>query len=329
MSEWSCPFCGKSGVKRTKEHILPRHLKSKIETTTGPTHVFSDDPATGKMVREFVIDHSPLEMTIREVCVECNNGWMSQVESELDETLVRLAGGEMFPLDGEEAERLRFWAAKTALVVTLREKDIEKTVHLSEMFATKGVPRGITVQYCICTDIAPNPVPRHTTEEIQVAGRRVTANDRVHLVCFGLGRAFFMVSIAGRRRFAEYRAKTYLRAVKANTDGWVRLISSEAAPAPRVEVPPGAAYINGSIMRDILTGELDALGTETRPEVRLHFPAHEDGTVNLNEEDWPEFFAATATQQIAQSHPLFGRIDLNPVPPLDWIGFFSGYRADA
>lgn len=311
MSEWSCPFCGKTGVKRSKEHILPKHLKDKIETHDGPMHVFSDDPATGEMKRDVVIDQSPLEMTIREVCVDCNNGWMSRIESHVDETLVRLASGAVTELTTSEAEALRFWAAKTALVVTLREKAVDKPIHLSEMFQTKDVPRGITVQYCICTDIAPNPVPRHTTEEIVVAGRRVTANDRVHLVSFGLGRAYFMVSIAGRRKWAEYRAKTYLNSVRATTNGWVRIVGGKAASPPDAMVAPGSAYINGSIMRDILTGQLDALGTETRPEVRLHFPAYEDGTINLNEADWPGFFADMPTKPIVTRHPLFGMIDLS------------------
>lgn len=311
MSDWSCPFCQRTGVKRSKEHILPRHLKDKIETHDGPVRVLSDSLETGEILREYITDHSPLDMTIREVCIDCNNGWMSRIESDLDEILVRIASGEHLSLDRDESEVLRFWAAKTALVITLREKGLEKSDHFFQMYEKQGVPRGVYVQYCVCSDLAPNVIPRHSYEHAELIGREITSRDRISLVSFGLGRAYFMIAIAGRRPWIEAQARQYLNGVRSATPGWVRLISGRSAPAPTTEVDPASAYINGSIMRDIRTGQLDSFGTETRPSYTLFFPFNDDGTVNLNEDEWPEFYANIQPTRIVTRHPLFGWIDMS------------------
>ena len=118
-------FCGRSG-NITKEHAWPQWLGDGAEVVPHQTtrtigfgrtahDAMSEAPnrATTKPV-------SVLTARIREVCADCNNGWMSCLESAVRPILTRLWAPN-YPFgrttfSAEDAATLATWATKTAWV---------------------------------------------------------------------------------------------------------------------------------------------------------------------------------------------------------------------
>jgi hypothetical protein len=66
-----CLFCGKIGVKLTAEDVYPRWLRRAMNIQ-GPITLWSAD--------ELVRVTPTLEARLREVCAECNNRWLHDLE---------------------------------------------------------------------------------------------------------------------------------------------------------------------------------------------------------------------------------------------------------
>ncbi len=67
----ACLFCGRTGQKLTREHVYPRWLAKSLNITGGIT--FSKDDGLLRSVTE-------LDVQVREVCSDCNNGWLHDLE---------------------------------------------------------------------------------------------------------------------------------------------------------------------------------------------------------------------------------------------------------
>ena len=57
------------------------------------------------------------ELKVRRVCRECNNGWMSRLESQSQPTLQPLLSGQSHSLTSGEQATVALWAVKTAMVL--------------------------------------------------------------------------------------------------------------------------------------------------------------------------------------------------------------------
>lgn len=57
------------------------------------------------------------EITIRKVCKNCNNGWMSRLENTTKPVLQPLLAGQRCALDLDAQARITLWAIKTAMVL--------------------------------------------------------------------------------------------------------------------------------------------------------------------------------------------------------------------
>lgn len=74
-----CIFCKRQG-KASREHLWPRWAQDalKDEERTQPVpysiELHDQDPV--------VWDAPPFTATLKDVCRECNSGWMSQIEAE-------------------------------------------------------------------------------------------------------------------------------------------------------------------------------------------------------------------------------------------------------
>lgn len=118
-----CYFCGRVG-NMSKEHVWPQWMRkgALVQPTqvtsilgvaqTGPTELTENTN---------VVTHknaSVLTTHIREVCADCNNGWMSQLETDV-QPLIRRLVVRSYPfgvttLAPKEAATLSAWAVKTA-----------------------------------------------------------------------------------------------------------------------------------------------------------------------------------------------------------------------
>lgn len=114
----TCIFCKSDlAIKgRSKEHILPRWLQEEwklSDHSIEPTHFGEDGEVRSS--RKQVLD----SFLSGNVCTECNNGWMSQLEVANKETIVKLATDKRRILDLSDAEALLLarWAVKTAFAL--------------------------------------------------------------------------------------------------------------------------------------------------------------------------------------------------------------------
>jgi hypothetical protein len=113
MSKRICIFCGDAPV--TREHILGRWIQrlAGIDGSKSGSLTFHT-PGTA---RERFFEAPPLGRTAKVVCAGCNNGWMSNLESEAAPVLTPLFEGRSGVLTEEALAILSRWAFKTAFVI--------------------------------------------------------------------------------------------------------------------------------------------------------------------------------------------------------------------
>lgn len=130
-----CLFCGRPWtrgiVRRSKEHPLGDWIKQREENHP-PEHMsYSTGVILGEDLSEFVhirpeITHKKaplLTMHTRDVCEDCNNGWMSALETTARPVILQMAraaqSGLAIAVSREHARDLALWAQKTALAYEL------------------------------------------------------------------------------------------------------------------------------------------------------------------------------------------------------------------
>jgi hypothetical protein len=129
-----CLFCGRpwGQGRRSDEHVLPRWMR-KHETDllkssqTGYSAGFDLDDQARELVELPTLlttkKSSLLTLKTREVCVDCNNGWMSRLEQAARPLIHQLAEaaqtGQPLVLTVEEAKVLALWCQKTATTYEL------------------------------------------------------------------------------------------------------------------------------------------------------------------------------------------------------------------
>lgn len=90
-----CYFCGKTG-QITKEHVWAQWMDKDVEvegtryTRTIGFARTADDAFTELPTVEARRQGSVLTTKVREVCKDCNSGWMSRMEAAVEPLLARL-----------------------------------------------------------------------------------------------------------------------------------------------------------------------------------------------------------------------------------------------
>jgi len=118
-----CIFCGHDlrpagenvPLSRTREHIfaewfrrISRHRIINMYTAT----VSGGTPQLGRRP-------SLNALTMKGVCKECNNGWMSALEIAIEPVMLRIFGGvEVDQLSDMEVQLVARWTAKTAITLS-------------------------------------------------------------------------------------------------------------------------------------------------------------------------------------------------------------------
>lgn len=105
----NCFFC--SGAADSREDAWPRWMTSQFKgTRLSEAHL----ERRGKESSWRVLEP---ELTVRCVCRQCNNGWMSQLESQAKPFLQPLLMGENCYLDMSGQATVALWSMKTAMVL--------------------------------------------------------------------------------------------------------------------------------------------------------------------------------------------------------------------
>ena len=150
MSTILCVFCGQH-APRAKEHVWPdwllRHLGLE-QSTMANTHLAIDGGSVSKRVQ------SASSMVYGGVCVGCNNGWMSQLESSAKPIIAELISSysSKGALLDDEAKVIALWAFKTAIVRnagTIYRSTVPEE-HYRHLYEQKEIPSGVYVDLALC-----------------------------------------------------------------------------------------------------------------------------------------------------------------------------------
>jgi hypothetical protein len=136
-----CIFCGRKGG--SAEHVFPDWITNVLPgdgpfTTSG----------SGKRTKE----SSRLAVTTRSVCIECNNTWMSEVETATKPVITPAILGKPVSWTSEEQRTIAVWATKTALTAdSSYATRFAPEVHGHFVREAKTVPSGVQVSVGMLT----------------------------------------------------------------------------------------------------------------------------------------------------------------------------------
>ena len=146
-----CSFCDNRGP-RAKEHVWPDWLLHHMgldKSTMANTHM---DIGGGTVSRRV---QSACSMVYGAVCAECNNGWMSGLETRAKPILVHLmsSASSTEVLSSEDAAALAKWAFKTAIVrnAGTNYRSIVPRAHYRYLYEERSIPPGVFVDIGLCS----------------------------------------------------------------------------------------------------------------------------------------------------------------------------------
>jgi len=143
-----CLFCGANlAGNRSIEHVFPQWLQVKYGLSTEgvlQTHFSAD----GKVLSSR--HHNLSKHVCGRVCTTCNNGWMSQLETDTMPLICALAERKVTlnDLNSEQCFLLAFWACKTAyaLHAASNYRMIVPKIHMRFLSTQpRELPKGVSV----------------------------------------------------------------------------------------------------------------------------------------------------------------------------------------
>lgn len=116
MTANRCAFCGVA-APLTKEHILRNKFNQTFDGKVGPKFLtIYHRGEDGQTERDITSQGLPYGSTVKVVCATCNNGWMNDLENDVEADLVRLIRGHYLKFTPAERDTLARWTTKTALM---------------------------------------------------------------------------------------------------------------------------------------------------------------------------------------------------------------------
>lgn len=111
-----CVFCFThlTGENRSKEHVIPRWLQAERGISAEVLSAGFSNSGAVQITRAMLLD----KFLAGHVCQSCNNGWMSQLETQAQTPLLNLLAQHVqsaTPLSPDEKLILAKWAIKTAI----------------------------------------------------------------------------------------------------------------------------------------------------------------------------------------------------------------------
>jgi hypothetical protein len=111
-----CVFCG-AKAPITAEHVIPQWCRDHVadpEGEPGTHHSITMRFGQDSTYRSY--EGQPATQRVRSVCKNCNNGWMSRIETATQPHLIPMIEGRVQTLDRTIQEVVATWLMKTALV---------------------------------------------------------------------------------------------------------------------------------------------------------------------------------------------------------------------
>lgn len=186
-----CKFCGRIG-RLTKEHIWPKWLHSslpKMESNVHFTKFESEEPKIGKMHNR----GDPHRQTLKIVCADCNNGWMSRLQISARPYLEPLVRGNITSLGIDGQITLASWAAMFAMVSEWDHPESARITqhHRTYLMKNNVVPPGWHTWLGKYSDIQNNGCTNHFGFEMEKITQESVTSYNMQSTAFTVGNVFF------------------------------------------------------------------------------------------------------------------------------------------
>jgi len=152
----TCVFCG--GSELTKEHVVPRWtgpvLAGSQRDAEGGTpssaakinHLYEPPPGASVAPRNWSKGEPDLQ--VREVCGECNSGWMNDLEAGARPILTELIQGRRLNLVPDDQSILAAWTFKTELMFQVARPKSVRCISMErfgEFYAARVPPDDLSI----------------------------------------------------------------------------------------------------------------------------------------------------------------------------------------
>lgn len=146
-----CVFCGGSPV--TKEHVFPQWLNRYLL----PGRQQIEQARYGVGGFDKTRQSIGLDFTVKKVCAQCNNGWMSRLEISSVGALEPLIIRQNLNLISLQQQRqIALWATKTAMMLDQTQQAPLLPLHqLWRMRTHQAIPSGTRVWLGSCPERSP------------------------------------------------------------------------------------------------------------------------------------------------------------------------------
>lgn len=254
-----CLFCGSTSAKRSREHVLRKAFKSKFPSAPGLS--FARQWGSGVEVTSVPI--TQFDLIVKEVCRECNQGWLNDLENLVEETIDDLMDGRRRrALTTAEIQSLGLWAFVRSLLLTyLSPRGRAPREVFAQVYRERTVPPGCYVQLAA------------STHSVWEAGShqsvRVYPGDHyLGFVAFGLDSLLFLTSISDSSPGASRLSLDVSRQPRLWFPGSFRWLSPpEIVEAPLPLLSGRQAQVAGvslAVRRGLIT-PVDQLGQALAP----------------------------------------------------------------
>jgi hypothetical protein len=120
-----CIFC-QQPKPMSKEHIWGDWLKTHIPQTMNKHNMQAvriNRPGEQNTGNIFLRAGDPLRSTVRVVCVDCNNQWLSEIQNRVKPFLIPLIKGQRTVLGPEAQLRVAAWCAMATMTAEFIDRD--------------------------------------------------------------------------------------------------------------------------------------------------------------------------------------------------------------
>jgi hypothetical protein len=200
-----CAFCERERTL-TQEHLWSDWLRDVVVDNEPGPHVIAQGDEIERIWDAQMFDH-----TVRCVCAECNNGWMSELEADVKPILTPLVLNHRTSLDRDDQVLLATWGVKTALVYQARNRVTRMPAeHFRYLYEHRHPPRDVVVSLAAYAGRRYPVFAGHHIKTLKVqAGSGDPVETRMYFSTVSVGHAVFHVFGHGLRNVVGLRPKNW------------------------------------------------------------------------------------------------------------------------
>lgn len=254
-----CLFCRTTSGKRSREHVLRKSFKDKFPRV--PSLSFSYMSSSGTELIERPI--TQFDMTVNNVCRECNQGWLNDLECAAEPIIYKLLESTHGRcLTADQIQLLGFWALVRSLLLThvSPQGRVPHSV-FERAYSSRSVPPGCYVQLGVSTTYLWE-AGSHQSIRIQ------PGNQYLAFVGFGLGGLLFLTSISDSSVDATRLGRDVSRQPRLWFPGsfrWLAPAETTDSPLKLLSGPQAQVCGLSLAVRMGIERPLDQLGNEIDP----------------------------------------------------------------